>query len=323
MTAKYTKKILTTIAGFAFVLGGCTPAASNDSIIATSVASTVQAQNTLQAQLTPSLAALPPTFTPFASPTAAATKAPPTAPGPAGTSAFCTASATFVSETVPDGTITSPGAVFTKVWRILNSGTCTWNSSWKLVYMSGDLMGGATVFNFPQPAAPNQTVDVPVVFTAPTLSGNYRGYWKIQSPWGYVFGDSGSGNAFWVDIVVSSATPENVRTRTIYDVTAVRMYTSRRCTGANTFWHIWADMSSNGPVKVTFTWVQSDGVRQGNKKVEFPSATTITVDDGEWSQLTNTSSPNPRWVQIIVNSPSYHEFPHGELLYLCGHDPSP
>jgi hypothetical protein len=320
MTLKHKQYILlAATVSLAFLLGSCGSAASNQSVIATSVALTVQAQDTQAAQYTPTSLALVPSIAPLASVPPLATKAPPTPPGPPGTSQYCTARATFVSETIPDGTIMSPGQIFTKVWHIQNTGTCAWNKTWKLVYVSGDLMGGATVFDFPQPASPGQTIDVPVVFTAPLVNGSYRGYWKFQSPWGYIFGDSGSGNSFWVDIVVGSGTPENNKTQTVYDVTAVTMHISRRCTGANTFWHIWADMSSNGPVKVKFNWRQSDGNGNNNIKVEFTSATTLTVDDGEWSQNTFTSSPNPRWVQIVTVSPTYHEWPKSELLYLCPH----
>lgn len=301
----------------ALMLSAC-GAASTDATIATSVALTVQAQNTLSAQSTPTVPAPSDTPTLFTTLTPLATKAPPTAPI-AGTSQLCTASASFISETIPDGTITSPGSVFKKIWRIQNTGTCSWNSNWKFVYVSGDLLGGATVYNFPQPAAPGDTVDVPIIFTAPQEGGSYRGYWKIQSPWGLAFGDSGSGNPFWVDIVVGSSTPSNSKTQTIYDVTSVVYHVTRRCTAANTFWHLTADISSNGPVTVTFNWLQSDGNGNRNKKVIFDSASTITVDDGEWSQRTITSSPNARWIQIITTSPTYREWPHSEAFYLCGY----
>ncbi len=43
--------------------------------------------------------------------------------------------AQFVSDiTVPDGAAFTPGASFTKTWRFMNAGTCTWTTSYKLVY---------------------------------------------------------------------------------------------------------------------------------------------------------------------------------------------
>ncbi len=300
----------------AFILSAC-GAASNESVISTRVAQTVAAQNTHAA--VSNTAAEPPTSVPeTAAPswsTPGATLPPPTAPGTGSAGNLCTASASFLSETIPDGTITNPGSVFTKIWRIKNTGTCPWDSKWQWVYDSGDLLGGATYYNFPQPAAPGDTVDVPVVFTAPTADGKYRGYWKIKSPWGLTFGDSGSGNAFWVDIVVGSGTPANNKTQTAYGITNVTYDVSRTCTTANTFYTITAYITSNGPVTATFTWNQSDGNEKPNNKITFTSAMTKTATR-DWSQSAS-SSTNPRWIQVIITDPAYQEYPKFTLPPLC------
>ncbi len=297
----------------AFILSAC-GAASNESVIATSVAMTVRAQNTRAPAASSTKPPSLPTQLLLSSPTPLTTQAPPTAPS-AGNGQLCTASANFVSETVPDGTITTAGSVFTKTWRIKNTGTCTWDSTWKWVYVSGDLLGGATYYNFPQPTAPGDTVDVPVVFTAPEAGGSYRGYWEIKSPWGLAFGDSDSGNAFWVDIVVGSGTPANNKTQTAYSITNVTYDVTRTCTSANTFYTITASISSNGPLTATFTWEQSDGNEKPNNKITFASATTRTVTR-DWSQHIG-SSDNERWAQIIVTDPAYQEFPKVTLPPLC------
>ncbi len=322
MTVQHKFSSIAFLSIVAFLLSAC-GAAPSESVIATRGAMTVQAQDTARAATD---AAVPPTDVPAlpseaASPAATlpplATKAPPTPP-PAGGN-LCTASAQFVSETIPDGTITNPGSVFTKIWRIKNTGTCYWGTSWQWVYVSGDLMGGATYYNFPSPAAPGDTVDVPVVFTAPAAGGTYRGYWKIKSPWGMVFGDSESGNAFWVDIVVGSGTPGNNKTPTAYGITNVTIDVSKTCTTANTFYTITAHISSNGPLTAVFTWVQSDGNTQRNNKISFTQATTKDATR-EWSQSI-ASSQNPRWVQVIITSPSYYEWPQVTLPPLCNQQP--
>ena len=44
-------------------------------------------------------------------------------------------SAQFVSDlSIPDGSSVAPGAAFTKTWRLLNNGTCTWGPSYNLVW---------------------------------------------------------------------------------------------------------------------------------------------------------------------------------------------
>lgn len=316
MTLNHKNLLLVLVLSLAILLGACAPAASNASLIATSVAATVQAQNTQRAAVVPTLPPVTPTIGALITPTDAATKLPPTAPTGSGNTQ-CTASATFVGETIPDGTIMGPGQIFTKIWHIKNSGTCPWNSTWKWIYSSGDVMGGAFVYNFPTVAMPGQTVDVPIVFTAPQQNGTYTGYWKIQSQWGYVFGDV-SGNAYSVSIVVGSGTPGNDQTQTVYDITAVTYDVSRRCTSANTFWTVTAHISSNGPVNITFTWAQSDGNNHRNNKVAFSSATTLDVTSPTWSQGI-ASSATPRWMQIIETSPTYKEFAKSPPLILCGH----
>ncbi len=289
------------------VLSAC--GASSTSTIATAVALTVQAQNTQQAQFTPTLPVIttdaPVLTTP---PPLDATSAPPTAPptGAAGSN-FCTASATFVKETVPDGTIEQPGATFLKTWTIKNTGTCPWDSSWKFVYVSGDIMGGAYVYNFPQPAAPGDTVDVPISLVAPTADGQYTGYWKIQSPWGMVFGDSGSGNPFWVQIVVGSGTPGK-GTASVYGVTSVTydVTSTGTCTSANILFTITATITTNGPVTITYHWQHSDGPKTPDTNLTFPQAMSKSVSD-QWS-LKITANNQPRWDQIIVTNPVYQEF---------------
>ncbi len=313
MTVPSKYSLIAILSILTLVLSAC-GGASSETTIATSVAATIEAEHTLAAKVTPTEAPATLTPPPVSSATADATEAPPTAPS-TGAAQLCTASASFVSETIPDGTITAPGSVFTKIWRIKNTGTCPWNSTWKFVYVSGDLLGGATVYNFPQPAAPGDTVNVPVVFTAPTDSGQYRGYWKIQSPWGLVFGDSDSGNPFWVDIVVGSGTPSNSKTETAYSVTNVTYDVTRTCTTANTFYTITAHITSNGPLTATYTWVQSDGNNKGNNKITFTAA-EVKSTTREWSQKIG-SGQGTRWAQIIVTDPTYKEFSQVTLPPLC------
>ena len=111
--------------------------------------------------------------------------------------------AQFVADvTVPDGTVFPPGASFVKVWRLRNVGTCTWNTSYKLVFDSGDQMGGPSSVNMPTTVAPGHTVDVSVNLVAPSTSGTYRGYWKFQNDSGTPFGIGDGSKSWWVEIRV-------------------------------------------------------------------------------------------------------------------------
>jgi hypothetical protein len=319
MIVKHEHRVLVSLICTAVLLGSCAPGASNDSIIATSVAATVAAQDTAEAKRTPTPTTEPPTLTASPSPTALTTKAPPTAP-PVGSGNVkpCNRAEYVADLTIPDGTIIAPGDTFMKRWSVKNTGSCTWNSSYKFVYMSGDVLGGNYVYTFPGIAAPDQTVEIPIQLYAPTTTGAYKGFWKIQAPDKTIFGVGPEDQSLWVSIVVGSGTPENSKTATVYDITAVSYTVERRCTSANTFWHIWANLTSNGPVTSTFNIRQSDGNGQNKIKLTFTQAETLSYDYGEWSQRTITSSHNPRWVQVITTSPTYYEWPHSAPFYLCG-----
>ncbi|HSO13538.1 MAG TPA: NBR1-Ig-like domain-containing protein [Anaerolineales bacterium] len=112
--------------------------------------------------------------------------------------------AQFISDiTVPDGASFAPGATFTKTWRFMNAGTCTWTTSYKLVYTGGDAMSSITSVNLPVDVAPGQMLDVSVNLTAPSITGHYKSLWKFANASGVQFGigDSAAG-AFWVDVNV-------------------------------------------------------------------------------------------------------------------------
>src|SRR5688500_5853313 len=242
-------KILTLFIAIILLASACGAPQLDESAMSTAVALTVEAQ------MFPEGAPVSPSPAPTNSPSPLASLPPATATGAPVTQVAagnCTASASLVGETYPDGTIVQPGTTFTKVWQIQNSGTCTWDSSWQLIFYSGDLMDGLTVYNFPQPAQPGETVDVPILLRAPAENGTYTGEWMLKSPWGQSFGVGQYSVPMSVSIMVGSGTPENRKTETVYGVTAVTYNIDRRCAPANTFYTITANITSNGPVEVTF-----------------------------------------------------------------------
>jgi hypothetical protein len=116
--------------------------------------------------------------------------------------------AQFVTDvTIPDGSIINPGSVFSKTWRLKNVGSCTWTTSYMLLFDTGAKMGGPDSVNLPNTVAPGQTVDLTINLTAPTTGGSYRGYWKFKNANGIPFGIGvGGTKSWWVDIRVPGAT---------------------------------------------------------------------------------------------------------------------
>jgi Ig-like domain from next to BRCA1 gene len=111
--------------------------------------------------------------------------------------------ASFMSDvTYPDGSEVTINNGFVKTWRLQNTGSCTWTSGYKIIFSHGDRMDapdevvltGGTV-------APGQTVDVSVNLTAPGTAGTYKGYFKLKSSDGAVFGIGANGTTpFYVEI---------------------------------------------------------------------------------------------------------------------------
>jgi polar amino acid transport system substrate-binding protein len=108
--------------------------------------------------------------------------------------------------TVPP--VVSPGQAFQKGWRISNSGTCTWNPSYRLVYISGNTpeasMGGQPT-SVQTLVPPGQAYDIFVNLIAPLQPGVYQGIWQMVNDRGQPFGDR-----IWVGITVptpATATP--------------------------------------------------------------------------------------------------------------------
>lgn len=129
--------------------------------------------------------------------TPAITITPTETPTPQPTATVCTLGARWVADvTVPDNTPFAPGTTFVKTWRVLNSGTCDWKAGTKLVFISGDPMGGPAAVDVPALAAGSQT-DISANFTAPATPGTYRANYQFQAPDGTRFGP-----IIWVRIVV-------------------------------------------------------------------------------------------------------------------------
>jgi hypothetical protein len=184
--------------------GAATPAPDNGPDAAfTFAAQTVEAELTRVALAQPTTPVPAATVTATPQPTATASLTP--ALSPTSTPIPCNAVSFVQDVTIPDGTSIVTGAAFTKTWRLRNTGSCTWNTSYSLVFDRGDKMSGPDAQPLPGSVAPGATTDVSVSLTAPASAGNYRGYWRLRDGAGVLFGLS--TGSFWVDIKAVSPTP--------------------------------------------------------------------------------------------------------------------
>ncbi len=149
--------------------------------------------------------------------------APPSTPTPIPTNTYQLTStntpppcnkAMFVTDvTIPDNTVETAGTTFTKTWRLQNIGSCTWNSTYQLVFISGDQLGVPTGYAQPLTTgyvSPGQNVDVSApTLTAPMTAGTFTGRWGFREPGGTIF------SAFIVVIQVPAAVTHNLTVNSV------------------------------------------------------------------------------------------------------------
>lgn len=311
MSELRTYKILVVFIALAVLLSACGAPQPDNSEVSTAVAQTVQAGESLTAIAnlpTPTPQAPQPglTLTPELTPTTALT----VVSAPADPNC---AKASLVSENPPDQVILKPGEYFWKTWTLQNTGTCTWTTNYKLVYSSGELMGGLASYPLPDDVAPNEQTDISIYLQAPSTEGTFAGFWKLQSPWATDFGVGMYDEPFYVQVVVSDDKKPD------YGVTSVEYQVVRNpAVGCptNVKFTIYATITTNGPAEVDYRWVQSDGNSMvSTKPLNFTEAGSVTVTR-EW-MIGKGDSPNPRWAQIIITEPDYREYGKAEILNVC------
>lgn len=103
----------------------------------------------------------------------------------------CNNSAFIADVTYEDGTVIKPGINFEKIWRVQNTGTCTWDDGYKLVFIAGDKALDPYNFEFKRSedfVAGGETADLGIDLTSPLKAGSYSATWRMQSDTGVFFG---------------------------------------------------------------------------------------------------------------------------------------
>jgi hypothetical protein len=162
---------------FSLLLGACNlPGAQpTENPFPTFAAQTVEARLTAAVEDNPPPDLPEATDTPQPEPTPEPTGSPTNTAIPTQTDVPCDRAA-FVSDvTIPDGTLLGPDDDFTKTWRLRNTGSCSWNASYDLIFKEGDAMGGPASQELTSgTVSPGQTVDISVDLTSPSSTGEYR-----------------------------------------------------------------------------------------------------------------------------------------------------
>ena len=120
----------------------------------------------------------------------------------------------YVDDTnIPDGTILAPGQEFVKTWEFENTGTCSWDNDFLLVFVHGDEMNGSED-EIGTTVEAGEGSDISVYLRAPNDEGEYTGYWSLADSYGNTFGERVYVEIVVSDAVTSTPTPTSTPTAT-------------------------------------------------------------------------------------------------------------
>lgn len=126
--------------------------------------------------------------------------------------------ATFVRDTIVDGTILPPNRIFEQTWTLRNEGDVAWPAGCSVKFVGGDYMGHvdsahpadvtelmsaseSTVCN--SSIAPGQEYSFTVLLRTPARPGKVISYWRLTSQDGFKF-----GSRLWCDVNVRAVKSE-------------------------------------------------------------------------------------------------------------------
>jgi uncharacterized protein YkwD len=129
---------------------------------------------------------------------------------PSATSATsnCTDAAILVEDVnYPDNTVVPANDKFTKIWKLQNTGRCTW-TGYTIAFVSGDRMSSPDTAPVPE-TEPGKPVDVSIELTAPATDGTYLGNYELHNAEGKTI-PIGVEAVFWVKIIVGTGGVSNI-----------------------------------------------------------------------------------------------------------------
>jgi len=296
---------------------GTATSTSDANYVYTAAALTVQAkinENTpipaLPTMIPPDIAtlAIPPTN---AAPTD--TPIPTLAPSATPTSLPCDLAKFIDDVTVPDDTSYTPGTTFTKTWRIKNEGSCTWTTSYSLVFDNGTSMGGPASKALTGNVAPGQTVDISVDLKAPDTANTYKGNWKLRNGSGVIFGIGTENKAFWVQIKVS------VPTSQLFAVTSASFTINPSSYNGSCP----TEITLSGKIRVSragdvvYTFRREDGYVSSPITISFSDGSEKNISDFKMSM---GSGPGYNWtgkIWLRIDEPNHQDFGSTSFSITC------
>ena len=191
-----------------------------------------------------------------------------------------------------------------KSWTLRNIGTCSWTSSYNLVFVGGEELAGPTSTSLAANVNPGQTITVSVNFEAPDVNGTHKGTWGLRNATGVIFSN------FWVQIKVGDSGGGKFAVTHITYTFSLSDYAGKDDCPLMT-----AHITTNGPGEVTYRWTRSDGAIADMELVTFGSAGTKDVLT-HWA-LGSVWAGQTHWLGIYVEDPNHQDFGHKSFTQAC------
>jgi len=182
----------------------------------------------------------------------------PTATNTAVTTSGCKDSALYVSDDGKDGTVYAPNTPFTKTWKVRNTGTCTWDKTYTVTYVSGATMSQSpTYLILPNggTVAPGGEVDISIGLTSPPTSGDYRADWKLVNTGGYTLAQ------FFLTLKVKDQSSSAGKITKIVPQIVLEQGSGTACTNNSTYF-VYVDVTTDGPLAAEYRIDLTDGSGQ-------------------------------------------------------------
>ena len=103
--------------------------------------------------------------------------------------ADCEKAVEFVEDvSIPDYTVVDRGDTFVKIWRVRNSGSCTWTPAYHVIYAQGNPTEWQAMA-IAEIVPPGEETEVGITVQSPAYPGIYQAWWQLADEEGQQFGD--------------------------------------------------------------------------------------------------------------------------------------
>jgi streptogramin lyase len=100
--------------------------------------------------------------------------------------------------------------LFRMTWRIRNTGTCTWDPSYRFTFLSGERLRGPHSLPLGATVPPGGEIELSVNLITPAEPGRYRGEWQLFAPDGRPFGVRPAVEVVVPSYAVIELTPDQI-----------------------------------------------------------------------------------------------------------------